>query len=214
MGSVGLHNDRCCCNFCAHSSSQTVPMPIRFRQTTLVKQAASCLDTGGIVAYPTEAVWGLGCDPMNREATLRLLQIKARPVEKGMILVAASTEQLGALYGDLDTQQREQLAQSWPGPFTWLLPDPQGRIPWWIRGDHDTVAVRVSAHPVVVALCNAFGGPLVSTSANRAGQPPARSRLQVMTRLRQAPDLIVPGALGGEARPSTIRDLRSGKILR
>ncbi len=169
---------------------------------------------GGIVAYPTEAVWGLGCDPMNLEATLRLLQIKARPVEKGMILVAASTQQLGALYHDLDSQQREQLAQSWPGPFTWLIPDPQARIPWWIRGDHDTVAVRVSAHPVVIALCKAFGGPLVSTSANRAGQPPARSRLQVMTRLRQAPDLIVPGLLGGEARPSTIRDLRSGTILR
>jgi len=209
-----LHNDRCCCNFCAHSNPQTDPMQTSIKQAARIKQAVRCLAAGGIVAYPTEAVWGLGCDPMNCEATLRLLQIKARPVHKGMILVAASIQQLGALYDDLDTQQRKQLAQSWPGPFTWLIPDPLGRIPWWIRGDHDTVAVRVSAHPVVVRLCQAFGGPLVSTSANRAGQPPARSRLQVMTRLRQAPDLIVPGALGGDARPSTIRDLRSGKILR
>lgn len=179
-----------------------------------VKQAARCLAAGGIVAYPTEAVWGLGCDPMNQEATLTLLQIKGRPVEKGMILVAASAGQLSPLLDPLTRGQRRALADTWPGPVTWVIPDPEGIVPWWIRGDHASVAVRVSAHPVVKALCTAFGGPVVSTSANRAGQQPARTRLQVLSRLGASTDLVLPGALGKETRPSTIRDLVTGRVLR
>lgn len=179
-----------------------------------IKQAARCLAAGGIVAYPTEAVWGLGCDPMNQEAALNLLQIKGRPVGKGMILVAASTGQLSPLLAPLSVEQRRMLADSWPGPVTWVVPDPDAVVPWWIRGDHASVAVRVSAHPIVKALCMAFGGPVVSTSANRAGQQPARTRLQVLKRLGNAPDLVLPGALGKQSRPSTIRDLVTGRVLR
>jgi len=179
-----------------------------------IKQAARCLAAGGIVAYPTEAVWGLGCDPMNLQAALSLLQIKGRPVEKGMIIVAASTGQLSPLLDPLSSEHRRILDDSWPGPVTWLIPDPESLVPWWIRGDHASVAVRVSAHPIVNALCTAFGGPVVSTSANRVGQVPARTRLQVLKRLGSAPDLVLPGALGSEERPSTIRDLVTGRVLR
>lgn len=176
--------------------------------------AVSCLQAGGIVAYPTEAVWGLGCDPLDRQAVLRLLQIKNRAVEKGMILVAASMEQITHLLDPLSDEQREMLAQSWPGPVTWLIPDRTQRIPWWIKGAHETVAVRVSAHPEVKALCQQFGGTVVSTSANRSGYPPARSRLQLMKQLGEDVDYVLPGQLGGRNAPSTIRDLQTGSCLR
>jgi L-threonylcarbamoyladenylate synthase len=97
---------------------------------------------------------------------------------------------------------------------TWLLPDPDARVPRWIKGDYATVAVRVSDHPLVGALCRAFGGPLVSTSANRAGQPPARSAAEVRLALGPALDYLLPGALGGRERPSEIRDLRTLDTLR
>ena len=179
-----------------------------------IRRAADCLHRGGILAYPTEAVWGLGCDPFDREVVLRLLQIKNRQAEKGMILIAASMQQLGALLEPLDDGQRKQLAATWPGPVTWLLPDPQELIPWWIKGDHATVAVRVSAHPVVQALSLAFSGPLVSTSANIAGRRPATSRLQLVKQLGASVDHILNGPLGGHGAPSVIRDLTSGMRLR
>ncbi len=125
----------------------------------------------------TEAVWGLSCDPANEAAVLRLLAMKERPVEKGLILVGADMAQFDWLLGDLDGASRSKLELSWPGATTWLVPH-QGRVPDWICGEFDTVAVRVSAHPTVQALCRAFGGPLVSTSANIGGAQPAREQFQ------------------------------------
>lgn len=179
-----------------------------------IRRAVACLRSGGILAYPTEAVWGLGCDPFNEQAVARLLQIKKRPVEKGMILVAASMQQLRALLQALSTEQRALLSATWPGPVTWLIPDPQDLIPAWIKGQHDSVAVRVSGHPVVQVLCREFAGPVVSTSANLAGRRPARSRLQLLKQLGGQLDYLLPGALGDGSAPSAIRDLRSGKRLR
>lgn len=176
--------------------------------------AVRALHRGEVIAYPTEAVWGLGCDPFNADAVAHLLQIKSRPVHKGMILVAADRGQLAPLLDELTPAQNERLDRTWPGPVTWLLPDPDRLVPDWVRGDHDRVAVRVSAHPLVQALCRGFGGPIVSTSANRAGQRPARSRLELAARLGGEADFILPGCLGGEARPSQIRDLLSDEILR
>jgi len=179
-----------------------------------LQRAVRHLDAGHVIAYPTEAVWGLGCDPFNREAVLRLLQIKRRPLSKGMILVAGSMAQIGDLLAGLSNEQRRVLDTGWPGPVTWLLPDPDRLIPPWIRGEHDKVAVRVSAHPLVTALCRRHGGPIVSTSANRTGQPPARSRLQLAARLGNRVDFVVPGTLGGRSSPSPIRDLVSGEWIR
>ena len=178
-----------------------------------LRTAVRALAQGGVLACPTEAVWGLSCDPDNPEAVWRLLELKQRPMEKGLILVAASAAQLEPLLAPLSEVQRGKLALSWPGPTSWLIPH-GGLLPPWIHGDHDTVAVRVSAHPIVAALCHAWGGPLVSTSANPAGSAPATAAFQVRRYFREQLDYIVPGAVGKAARPSVIRDLLTDRIIR
>ncbi|QEM83211.1 L-threonylcarbamoyladenylate synthase [Halomonas binhaiensis] len=181
--------------------------------SAVLDTAVQALQRGGVIAYPTEAVWGLGCDPDNPDALTRLLQLKQRDPAKGVILVAASIEQFAPWLDQLTIPQREILETSWPGPNTWLVPD-NGRTPALVRGEHDKVALRVSDHPGVRQLCQAFGGPLVSTSANRAGQDPAMSEADIREIFAGQLDAIVPGALGGNPRPSTIRDLLSGSVLR
>ena len=178
-------------------------------------EAAAALHVGGIVAYPTEAVWGLGCDPFDETAVLRLLAIKQRPVDKGLILVAAALSQLDGLadWNALPAARRNVVFAAWPGPHTWIVPATT-RVPRWITGAHDSVAVRVSAHPVVIALCNAFGGALVSTSANPAGAPAPRTLESIDAGLRAAIDGSVPGQTGGLPRPTPIRDALSGTELR
>lgn len=180
-----------------------------------LKGAADCLRNGGIVAYPTEAVWGLGCDPDDGEALARLIQLKLRDPAKGLILIAGDIAQLEPWLAGISPAQREQLHSSWPGPFTWLVPD-NGHAHALLRGEHSSLAVRVSDHPLVQALCAQFGGPVVSTSANRAGEAPAMSANDVTAAFGDAlaDDVILDGPLGGNPRPSTIRDLATGKVLR
>lgn len=169
---------------------------------------------GGVIAYPTEAVWGLGCDPFSEAAVSKLLQIKNRPVEKGLILVAASLDQLPALASSLTDSQRRTLEETWPGPVTWLIPDPEGSIPNWIKGEHESVAVRVSAHPLVRELCDRHGGALVSTSANDAGEPEIRSQSRLTEEFGGRIDAVIAGELGDSTETSQIRDLISGNRLR
>lgn len=177
-----------------------------------IQQAARVVRNGGVIAYPTEAVWGLGCDPWNDEAVERLLALKDRPVHKGLILVAAEVEQFDFLLEDLPEIWLARLTGSWPGPNTWLVPH-QNRLPEWISGQHDSVALRVSDHPQVRALCR-LTGPLVSTSANPAGRLSARSRLRVEQYFPGQLDAVLGGALGGRKNPSLIRDLISGDVIR
>jgi len=179
-----------------------------------VKTAVSVLRSGGVIAYPTEGVWGLGCDPFDEAAVHRILRLKQRPVEKGLILVAASIKQIAALVEPLNATEKALLQTSWPGPNTWLLPDPDQLVPPWIKGKFDTVALRVSDHPLVQALCKGFGGPIVSTSANPGTLPPARSRVRVLAWFGGRIDQVVPGRLGTAQGPSTIRDLRSSNVIR
>ena len=173
------------------------------------------LKAGGVIAYPTEAVWGLGCDPSNETAVMKLLALKQRPVEKGMILIAASPAQLeGWVQLDaLPADRRQAVLDSWPGANTWIVPAGP-RAPRWITGEHTGIAVRVSAHPLVQALCTAWGGPLVSTSANLAGQAPARSRDQLNPALLVLLDGLLDGATGGLAQPTRIRVAATGEVLR
>ncbi len=177
-----------------------------------VQQVSQVVRAGGVIAYPTEAVWGLGCDPWNPVAVERLLELKQRDVEKGLILVADSAEQFDFLIDDLPELWINRLASTWPGPHTWLVPH-QGRLPQWVTGQHETVALRVSAHPLVRALC-AECGPLISTSANPAGRPSARSRLRVQQYFGAALDAVIGSELGGRKNPSTIRDLATAEIVR
>ena len=178
-----------------------------------VIQAAPLLTQSAVIAYPTEAVWGLGCDPFDEQAVSQLLSLKSRSVEKGLILVGASIEQFAFLLDDLADELQTKLDSSWPGPTTWLIPH-RNRVPAWVHGEHQTVAVRVSDHPTVAQLCTAFGGPLVSTSANPQGQPSAMTIAEVDGYFETGLDGIVAGELGGAQQPSTICDLLTGKIIR
>ena len=177
-------------------------------------EAAKRLREGELIAYPTEAVWGIGCDPFNRDAVYRLLRLKQRPVNKGLLLVAAGMEQIGKLLTQLTVDQLAALRETWPGHITWLVPDPARLYPEWIRGEHPAVAVRVSDHPVVRELCMAFGEPIVSTSANLAGKPEFRSVDEVRRQFGDAIGCLIEGELGAHDRPSEIRDLVTGERIR
>ena len=131
-----------------------------------MQRAADLLLMGGIVAYPTEAVYGLGCDPLNRAAVYRLLALKRRPVDKGLILIASRFDQLRPFVQPVDDDVRQRLDDTWPGPNTWLLPA-RTDCPAWLRGRHRTLAVRVTAHPLAAALCDAWGGPRKRTGRRR-----------------------------------------------
>ena len=176
--------------------------------------AVNTLATGGVIAYPTEAVWGLGCDPFNEAAVDRLLALKQRPRHKGLILVAADLRQIAPLLTGLSTNQLRQLQNSWPGPVTWLMADPHQWVPSWVKGDFDTIAVRISAHPLVRDLCLAWGGPLVSTSANQAGKSALRSEWALRRHPLLKVDYVVPGVTQNRKNPSEIRDLQTGRIIR
>jgi len=177
-----------------------------------LQQVAHVVRQGGVIAYPTEAVWGVGCDPWDSEAVYHLLDLKQRPVEKGLILVADCMGRFDFLLQDLPDDWLRRLANSWPGPNTWLVPH-QDRLPPWITGRHDSVALRVTDHPLVARLC-ALTGPLVSTSANPAGRPAARSALRVRQYFGDRLDYVFCGPLGGRRNPSLIRDLRTGTVVR
>lgn len=178
-----------------------------------VAAAVRQLQLGGLIAYPTEGVWGLGCDPGNQEALQRLIALKGRSADKGLILIAGHIDQVEPYLAGIDPEQRRQLEATWPGPVTWLVPD-RGRAPRAVVGQHPTVAIRVSDHPLVQALCAAFGRPIVSTSANPSGQPAAMSAEQVRAWFGGQLGAVVEGALGGRDRPSQIRDLATLRVLR
>jgi L-threonylcarbamoyladenylate synthase len=174
-----------------------------------LRHAARVLRDGGIVAYATEFCFGLGCDPMNRDAVVRLLRLKRRPVHKGLIVLAADPAQLSPYVATIPPPA----AASWPGPHTWLVA-PKPGVPGWITGRHDTIALRVTAHPQAAALCRAAGIAIVSTSANRAGETPARTAREVARRFGRRLDYILPGRVGDARAPTPIRDAVSGALVR
>jgi len=178
-----------------------------------LREAARCIRQGGLIAYPTEAVYGLGCDPLNRDAIERLLRLKNRPLEKGLILIAANFEQLLPFVRPLQSNLMQPVFDSWPGPNTWLLPA-RASTPAWLTGAHDSLAVRVTAHPIASALCRACHSPLVSTSANLSNHPPARQALRVRLTIPAGIDCILNGPLGELERPTRIRDALSGEQIR
>ena len=186
--------------------------------TTSVTDAAQVLNDGKVLAYPTEAVWGLGCDPFNEQAFLEILRLKQRPIEKGVILLAGHLSQVEHLLVDLDAEIRERVIQSWTNrtttdrATTWLLPA-DDHIPNWIKGSHPQVAVRVTNHPLCTALCNAFDGFIVSTSANPAGLTPARS-LQDANQYFGTDLNYLNGDLGLSREPSKIIDALTGQVIR
>lgn len=189
-------------------------------------KALSALDNGEVIAYPTEGVWGLGCDPFNADAVNRLLAIKNRSMDKGLILVAANLDQISPLLHSLSDEQRSRLNESvsensssrlalHPAsrPTTWLIPS-HDLIPSWITGAHSTVAVRISKHPTVAALCQAYGGMIVSTSANPSKQRPALTQLTARHYFAKQINVYLSGKVNCAGEASEIRDLVTGDVLR
>lgn len=177
--------------------------------------ALTQLRQGGVIGYATEAVFGLGCDPDNGQAVQRLLDIKQRPLEKGLVLVAADFSLL-LPYLDLNKLPQGRLCDilsTWPGPNTWIIPA-KPEVATWLKGRFDSLAVRVTAHPQVHDLCLAFGKPLVSSSANKTGQPPARTLSLLQQQLGSELDYILPGQTQGLANPSLIRDACTNAVVR
>ncbi len=178
-----------------------------------VLNATRVLHAGGVIAYPTEYCFGLGCDPRNERAVDRLLSIKQRSREQGVILIAADFEQVQYLTDWSTIECQDEIRASWPGPNTWLLPAKPSVAPW-VRGKHTSVAMRVPGHAVSVALCKQFGFPIVSTSANRHGSPALLDAQDVQNELGGELDYIFDFPVGGATSASTIRDALSGNYLR
>jgi L-threonylcarbamoyladenylate synthase len=176
-----------------------------------VSQALDALRLGQVLAYPTEAVYGLGCDPFNQHAVQRILSLKGRKVSKGLIVLIAEWPQLFALIGDLPLAMLDCVTETWPGPTTWIFPKSDS-IPPWLSGDNDSIAIRMTGHPVARQLCQL--GPIVSTSANPHGQEPARSLEALDQFFSEGLDGVVVGDLGKESQPSAIYDVLTGKRLR
>jgi L-threonylcarbamoyladenylate synthase len=177
-----------------------------------LKHAVDSVQRGEVIAYPTEAVYGLGCNPWNQRAVEKILAIKQRPWQKGVILIASDFTQLQEFVLPISETLMGQLSATWPGPVTWLLPA-QPYVPEYLKGEHDTIAVRVTAHKQTAALCDALGHALVSTSANRAGKRPAKHAYQVSYHLPEV-DYVLPGACVGSNKPSQIRHGITGAQLR
>lgn len=166
---------------------------------------------GGLIAYPTESCYGLGCDPMNRRAVEKLIRLKGRSAAKGLILIAANRHQLRPFATRASIDSAWQQAR-WPGPVTWVLPAAKS-CPAWLTRANDTIAVRVTAHEPASQLCRRAGTALVSTSANRSGETPAKTAQQC-ERIFGERVRVIPGRIGSRKRPSTLIDFASGKVLR
>jgi len=178
-----------------------------------LRLAASHVWRGGVVAYPTEAVYGLGCDPLDAAAFERLLKLKGRSAAKGVILIADSVARIESWVAPLTAREWDRMGESWPGPVTWIVPA-STHLPPWLTGGRPTIAVRIPGHQLARDLCAACRSPLVSTSANHAGRTAARSALRVRQLFRDPALMILDGEVGQEKAPSVIKDLRTGKILR
>lgn len=180
----------------------------------MITNAIAILHNKHVIAYPTEAVFGLGCDPDSEIAVMRLLELKRRPVEKGLLLIAASFEQLMPYIDDssLSQEQRTAVFSRWPGAVTFVFPA-SATTPFWLTGHFNSLAIRVSDHPLVIELCEAYGKPLVSTSANLSGQPPCRTVAEIQAQFG-ACFPVVEGVTGGRQNPSEIRDALTGELFR
>jgi L-threonylcarbamoyladenylate synthase len=179
-----------------------------------IDAAADALRVGGVVAYPTEAVYGLGCDPFDRDAFNAVFALKERPPTQGVLLIASDFEQVAAYIADgVAPEAIARARASWPGPNTWVFPR-SDEVPAWVAGAHSGIALRVTAHPIASQLCRRFGGALVSTSANRHGELPAKTFADVRSAFGAQLAYILDGAVGGLDKPTPIRDAITGDIFR
>ena len=176
--------------------------------------AVEVLSDGGVIAYPTEAVWGLGCDPFNESAVDKILRLKIRSIDKGLILVASDISHFDQLLAPLTEDKISLLESSWPGPTTWLIEDYNQVYPRWIKGKFSSVAVRVSNHQLIKELCDRYQSPIVSTSLNPAGKDPALNINQALAYFADDLDCVIDAQLGESIAPSRILSLDTLQVLR
>ena len=177
----------------------------------IVEEAIPLLQRGGVIAYPTEAVYGLGCSPFNEAAVVSIQALKGREAHKGFIILIADWSQLFPLIDSVTEAQLARVRETWPGFVTWVFPKATS-LPTWLTSDRDSIAIRMSAHPIARAL--AVAAPIISTSANVSGQPPATTKDAVLQQFPHGIDGIVQGALGASIKPSPIYDVRNGLQFR
>ena len=178
-----------------------------------IREAVRHIAAGGVIAYPTDTVYGLGCDPFDGGAVLHLLALKHRSIDNGVILIGTDMNQFRPFLEPLDATTRRRISRIGKTPVTWVLPC-RPETPVWLRGRHETQAIRITRHPVVSALCEHWGGPLVSTSANIHGRNPATSPLAVRKAFDGQLDYILHDGGAATNRPSTVRDGLTGEVLR
>ncbi|MES1935393.1 L-threonylcarbamoyladenylate synthase [Salinisphaera hydrothermalis] len=178
-----------------------------------LRHAARTLADGGIVAHATEGVWGLAADAYDADAVCRVLAAKQRDVSRGLIVVAADAAQLAPLVDPAADTAWRRAVEAWPGAVTWLLPA-RADAPRWLTGGQPTIALRETAHGLTRALCHAFGGPIVSTSANVTGCPPVTSTWRARARFGDRVDMVLGGRLDTPGRASTIRDACTNEVIR
>jgi len=178
-----------------------------------LRQAATVIQKGGVIAYPTEAVYGLGCDPLNETAVNRLLQLKQRDPGKGLILIANELRQLEPYLRPLSKSERTKISKKSEKPTTWLVPA-QDWVPDWLTGWHASLAIRITDHPIASELCKLAKMPIVSTSANLSEHRPAKTPIQIRLQFDGQLDAIVTGKIDTMASPSIIRELKTDKIIR
>jgi L-threonylcarbamoyladenylate synthase len=188
------------------SLSQTSKWQVQF--------AANIINSGGVIAHPTEAVWGLACHPGDERAVHKILEIKKRPIKKGLILVTGDARHFAHILNGLPEALLERFLSPVSRPTTWLVPDKMDRVPAHIKGEFSSVALRLTTHPLVVELTRRVGAPLISTSANPAGKSPAMNLREARDYFRGQLDYLLPGYLGGHDKPSEIKDLVSGQVIR
>jgi L-threonylcarbamoyladenylate synthase len=176
------------------------------------RRLAAHLKRGGLIAYPTESCYGLGCHPDNRKAVLRILKLKQRPQRKGLILIASHYQQVARYLQPRTMSEQAKLQNVGAQAVTYLMPA-RDFAPRWLRGEHDTLAVRLTAHHFAKQLCRSAGCALVSTSANRSGQRPAKTYAECQ-RLFGNKVWVLPGRVGMRKQPSTIRVWCDGRIIR
>ena len=178
-----------------------------------IREAVRHIAAGGVIAYPTDTVYGLGCNPFDGAAVLNLLALKQRSSKHGVILIGSRIDHFAPFLKPLTKTTAERVQKTNGAPVTWVLPC-RSDTPVWLTGQHDTLAVRVTNHPVAAALCEAWGGALVSTSANIHGRQPATSPLGVRKAFNGLLDYILHNTAGATNRPSTIRNGLTGEVLR
>ncbi|PIV14474.1 MAG: tRNA threonylcarbamoyladenosine biosynthesis protein RimN [Gallionellales bacterium CG03_land_8_20_14_0_80_55_15] len=177
-----------------------------------LRRVAAHLKAGGLIGYPTESCYGLGCDPAHRAAVLRLLKLKQRQQRKGLIIIAYSYKQVARYVRPITPAEQVSLRNDAAQAITYLLPA-KPSTPRWLRGEHDTLAVRLTAHPFARQLCRGVHGALVSTSANRSGMIPAKTYTECQ-RMFGKDVWVLPGWVGKRKQPSRIVSWADGKILR